>query len=241
MSEFPKIIPFGAQAVLFEWNNEISQHTHFEVLSYQQWIEKNCQAEIIETVSAYASLAVYLKVDIETNDWITQFKAVFSKKEVLSKKVKLVHIPVCYDEEFGLDLHEMAAHLKLTTEAIIQKHTSVTYTVYFLGFLPGFPYLGGLDPVLEMSRKVTPRTLVTAGSVGIAGRQTGIYTMDSPGGWNIIGKSPLTFFDATNKKPNLLEAGDSIRFFSVSKSEFDAIKASLNNGSYQLKTETIDA
>lgn len=241
MSEFPKILPFGAQAVLFEWSNEISQLTHHEVLAYQQWIEKNCQAEIVETVSAYASLAVYLNVGIEINDWITQFKAAFSKNEVSPKEVRLVHIPVCYDEEFGLDLLEMAAHLKLTTDTIIQKHTSVIYSVYFLGFLPGFPYLSGLDPVLEMSRKVTPRTLVTAGSVGIAGKQTGIYIMDSPGGWNIIGKSPLVFFDTTKKKPNLLEAGDRIRFFSISKSKFDAIKTSIINGSYQLKTETIDA
>ena len=241
MSVFPKIRFFGASAVLLEWNNKISQNTHFEVIAYQKWIERNCKSEIIETVPAYCSLAVYLKNEIDVQHWISKL---YTKNITLKKhpnKVKRIHIPVCYETVFGIDLIEISKKLNLTLQEIIEKHSSQDYTVYFLGFLPGFPYLGELDPALAISRKATPRNLITAGSIGIAGNQTGIYTMESPGGWNIIGRSPLDFFDVNKEKPNLLEAGNRIRFYSVSKTEFDAIKTSVQNGNYPLKIETIDA
>ncbi len=241
MREFPKISRFGEQAVLFEWNAEISHQTHIEVLTFQEWIEVNFSETIIEVVPAYASLVIYFKDKVDVNDWILHFRTDNPKKEHSLTKSRLVHIPVCYDEEFGLDLHEMSSLLQLTPKEIIKKHTSAIYRVYFLGFLPGFPYLGGLDPKISIKRKSTPRSLVKEGAIGIAGKQTGIYPLDSPGGWNIIGKSPLIFFDTHKKKPNLLKAGDSMRFYSITKAEFDAIKNDLNKGGYQLKTENIDA
>lgn len=239
MNIFPKIRLFGASTVLLEWNSEISQNTHFEVMAYQKWINKNCKSAIIETVPAYCSLAVFLKSEIDVQRWISKFRAEYVSQKNYSNEVKRIYIPVCYETDFGIDLIEMSNKLNLSTQDIIKKHISRDYSVYFLGFLPGFPYLGGLDPALAISRKTTPRNMVEAGSVGIAGNQTGIYTINSPGGWNIIGRSPLTFFDVTRKKPNLLEAGNRIRFFSVSKTEFDAIKTSVQNEIYSLKTETI--
>lgn len=238
MNIFPKIRPFGASTVLLEWSNEISQNTHFEVIKYQKWIEKHCKSVIIETVPAYCSLAVYLKSEIDVKRWISKLRAEYVSQKNYSNEVKRIYIPVCYETDFGIDLIEMSTKLNVSPQDIINKHTSRDYTVYFLGFLPGFPYLGGLDPALQMSRKASPRNRVEAGSVGIAGNQTGIYTVHSPGGWNIIGRSPLSFFDVNKQKPNLLEAGNCIRFFSVSKTEFDAIKTFVQDETYSLKTET---
>jgi len=240
MSVFPKIKPFGEHAVLLEWNKEISHSIHLEVINFQNHINKIFNAEIVEIVPAYCSLVVYLKKETDKDTFITILNSGIVKPESVQNKKRIIHIPVCYDLEFGMDLPEMSQQLNMPVDEIIKRHTSKTYPVYFLGFLPGFPYLGGLDPALAFKRKQTPKTLVSSGSVGIAGNQTGIYTMDSPGGWNIIGRSPLQFFDASKSKPNLLQAGDSIRFFSISKNEFQKIETLDKQGKYVIKTETTD-
>ncbi len=241
MRVFPKIKSFGEHAVLLEWSNEISFSTHNEVMGFINIIDSRFKSMIIETVPAYCSLVVYLNNTTNQDDFINMLNSKIIFDENLQKEQNVIYIPVCYDLEFGWDLAEISQELKMPVDEIIKRHTAGEYSVYFLGFLPGFPYLGGLDSALEMNRKATPRSLVSAGSVGIAGKQTGIYTMDSPGGWNIIGKSPLTFFDVNKLKPNLLSAGNIIRFFSVSTSEFKTIKTSFNNGTYLLKTEIINA
>ncbi len=241
MSVFPKIKTFGENAVLLEWEKEISHAVHVEVIKYQRHINKAFNNQIVEIVPTYCSLVVYLKDTINQDVFINMLNSEIIFDEIIQKEQIVIYVPVCYDLKFGVDLPDMSQQLKMPIDEIIKRHTAVEYSLFFLGFLPGFPYLGGLDPALEINRRATPRSLVAAGSVGIAGKQTGIYTMDSPGGWNIIGKSPLTFFDVHKKKPNLLRAGDKIRFFSVSIAEFEAIKASLINGTYRLKTEIIDA
>jgi inhibitor of KinA len=238
MSVFPKIKPFGKHAVLLEWSKEISQTIQLEVMNFQNHINKTFKTQIVETVPTYCSLAVYLKRETDSEAFIATLNSGFTKTEYVQEKKRTIHIPVCYDLDFGMDLPEMSQQLKMPVDEIIKRHTTNSYPVYFLGFLPGFPYLGGLDPALAINRKQTPKALVSAGSVGIAGNQTGIYTMDSPGGWNIIGRSPLSFFDVTKSKPNLVQAGDSIRFFSISKTEFEEIEALDKKENYILKTET---
>jgi KipI family sensor histidine kinase inhibitor len=135
----------------------------------------------------------------------------------------LIEIPVCYDREFAPDLATVAQHSLLTEEQVIATHADGDYFVYFLGFSPGFAYLGGLASPLHVPRLVTPRTQVEAGSVGIGGAQTGIYPNASPGGWQLIGRTPLRMFDAATEPPSLLQPGDGVRFRRIDRGEFDRI------------------
>jgi inhibitor of KinA len=137
---------------------------------------------------------------------------------------KLITIPVCYEKEFATDMEWITEKLKLSKEEFIQIHISKSYRVYMLGFLPGFAYMGEVDAAIELPRKQQPMNVV-AGSVGIAGKQTGVYPLSSPGGWQIIGRTPLNFFNKKNNEPALVQAGDNIKFISISKDEFESIKS----------------
>ena len=134
-----------------------------------------------------------------------------------------IDIPVCYDAEFAPDLAALAAHSGLSPDEVIARHQARTYQVAMIGFAPGFPYLLGLDPALAMPRLATPRMQVTAGSVGIGGAQAGIYPAESPGGWRIIGRTPLRLFDPAREEPALLAPGQSLRFVAINRSRFDAL------------------
>jgi len=138
---------------------------------------------------------------------------------------RTVDIPVCYGGRFGPDLDFVAEHNRLSPEEVIRIHTAQPYPIYAVGFAPGFCYLGGLDPRLHTPRLPTPRTRVAAGSVGIAEAQTGVYPADSPGGWRLIGQTPLTLFNPLKTDPFLYQAGDQIRFVPVSQADFDRLRA----------------
>jgi inhibitor of KinA len=129
-------------------------------------------------------------------------------------------IPVCYDPSFGYDLYSVAEEKQLTVEEVIKVHTSEVYRVYMIGFLPGFPYMASVNERIEVSRKPKPRTLVKSGSVGLAGRQTGIYPMDSPGGWQIIGRIPMKLFDRNRPGSQIIKAGDYVQFYPIALKEF---------------------
>lgn len=132
-----------------------------------------------------------------------------------------VEIPVCYHAEFGPDLGDVAAHNNISIDEVIRLHASATYLVYFLGFSPGFAYMGGLPETLRTPRLATPRTRVVAGSVGIAGEQTGIYPIDSAGGWRLVGRTPVPMFDASANRPTRLLPGDMVRFIPITRSSFE--------------------
>jgi len=134
----------------------------------------------------------------------------------------LVEIPVCYGEEFGPDLEHVAQTHQITPEQVIDLHTSVTYLVYFLGFVPGFAYLGELPPALATARHATPRRIVAGGSVGIAGNQTGVYPCETPGGWRLLGRTPLAMFRPDREGFSLLSSGDRVRFKAISREQFAA-------------------
>jgi inhibitor of KinA len=138
-------------------------------------------------------------------------------------KTSIIEIPVCYHPSFALDMEIISGSTQLSTKEIIRLHTDVEYTVYMIGFLPGFPYMGFVDDRIAFGRKSTPRAMVPAGSVGIAGKQTGIYPLDSPGGWQIIGRTPLTLFEPRRDPPVALEPGGTVRFFEVSLAEFESM------------------
>jgi inhibitor of KinA len=144
---------------------------------------------------------------------------------------------VCYDEKFGLDLSGIATKNKLGIPKIKSLHSTPVYTIFFIGFLPGFLYLGGLDKKLFFPRKKSPRKEVEKGAVGIAGKQTGIYPQKSPGGWQIIGNCPLDLFDVHENPPSIFKAGDKIKFYPISLEEHQDISEQVETGKFKIKTE----
>jgi allophanate hydrolase subunit 1 len=143
-----------------------------------------------------------------------------------------VYIPVCYEEPFSPDMGTVSVHTGLSPKEIIARHTRPAYRIYMLGFLPGFPYLGGLDPALETPRLARPRIKIPAGAVGVGGAQTGIYPLESPGGWNLIGQSPVKLYDPRRENPFLYRPGDYIVFYPVSPEEYDGIAGAVENGNF---------
>lgn len=143
---------------------------------------------------------------------------------------RTIDIPVCYDCEFGLDLEWLAREVGLSIDEVIARHTGATYHVHFLGFLPGFAYMGGVPDVLRVPRHASPRTRVPAGSVAIAGAQAGIYPSDTPGGWRILGRTPLAVFDPSRSDPSLLQPGDRVRFVRIDRARFDELATARARG-----------
>jgi len=141
-------------------------------------------------------------------------------------RARTVTIPVCYDPEFGPDLVELAKAANLTPEDVVRLHSEATYVVFFLGFSPGFAYLGGLPQILHAPRLTTPRKLVAAGSVGVGGGETGVYPIDSPGGWRLIGRTPVRLFTPDATPPTLLQPGDTVRFSPIDREQFRALSDS---------------
>ena len=154
-------------------------------------------------------------------------------------KRKLWKIPLCYDKRFGIDLEMLSNQKQLEVDEIVEKHSAVRYTVFFVGFLPGFLYLGGMDKTLITPRRATPRLKIEKGSVAIGGAQTGIYPMESPGGWHIIGNCPINFFYISKPEPCFAQAGDSLKFYPISIKEYEDIKALIEAGVYQIESEVL--
>ncbi|MCD9187445.1 MAG: 5-oxoprolinase subunit PxpB [Pyrinomonadaceae bacterium] len=219
-----KIFSLGENALTIEFGNEISGKLNRLVISLNKYLTENPFQGLNEIVPAYASLTVYfdiLAVRKNQPNFPTAFEAV---KNIISDALKslkpnkkelskTIRIPVIFDDESSPDLKFVAEINKLSTEEIIEIFLSQTYRVYMLGFLPGFAYLGEIDERIAAPRKETPRQLVRAGSVGIAGRQTGIYPFDSPGGWQLIGRTEVKLFEPENEIPTLFQTGDSVKFY----------------------------
>ncbi len=223
------IFPLGDSAATIELGNYINEPLNHKIIAMQRWLTQNCFEGLKDTIVAYSSLSlIYDPVLIKKkyNPAGTVFGFVHNILQeayrnavvVSSQMGDLIKIPVCYDDEFGIDLNAMAAQKKITKEEIIQLHTGKTYRVYMIGFLPGFPYMAEVDEKLFAVRKKEP-VMVTPGSVGIAGSQTGIYPFNSPGGWNIIGRTSLQLFEPNSKNLVKLKAGDRVNFYRVSKEE----------------------
>ncbi|MBT8262324.1 MAG: 5-oxoprolinase subunit PxpB [Bacteroidia bacterium] len=226
---------FGNSAVLFEWSSNIKDIDYTSLLSLESYLLKAYSDEILETVMAYTSLAVYFEEGTDPDDFIENFDLQQEWDFFDDTKHNTWVLPVCYSKEFAPDISIVASQNNINEREVIQLHTSREYLVRFIGFLPGFPYLSGLDHRLFTPRKTNPRKLIERGSVGIGGEQTGIYTMDSPGGWNIIGRSPLQFFNVLHRPPSLLIPGDKIQFRSIDPHTFERIHQGVIEGTYELE------
>lgn len=219
------LAPVGDCAVLATFEQRIDAEIGAQVAALNAAVQAAGVTGILETVPAYASLLVYY--DPLTLDYAQAAEAVRAAGETMDRKVadngRLVEIPVCYGGTMGPDLGNVARHAGISTREVIQIHTSREYRIYMIGFLPGFPYLGGLDERIHTPRLDTPRTSIPAGSVGIGGEQTGIYPIASPGGWQLIGRTPLRLYNPENNGALPYAAGDRIRFRAINEVEYQEI------------------
>ncbi|MDN3593589.1 5-oxoprolinase subunit PxpB [Zunongwangia endophytica] len=237
--ELPQITPLGDTAILIQFEQIISEKLLDKILFYKKAIENLFIKQKVEVINTYNSILINYFVTIEdVYGDIQAVKAVFQQdNNTKNNNSRLLEIPVCYDAEFGIDLELISEEKNITISEIISLHTQPEYRVYFMGFLPGFLYLGGLDKKLQISRKSQPRMKIEKGAVGIGENQTGIYPKESPGGWQIIGNCPIDFFDKNQEIPTEISAGDYIKFKSVDREEFSQIKEEVKQGKYQLKKQ----
>lgn len=223
LSQFPHYRIMGDRALIVELGDEISPEVNRKVRKLALALEGKPIEGLVETIPTYRSLLIiYDPLTIGLTTLQQKVDALYKEIDIIHIPApKTVEIPVVYGGEYGPDLEWVADYLNISTKEVIHLHSGSTYQVYMIGFTPGFPYLGELPEGLVTPRRETPRTLTPAGSVAIAQRQTGIYPVESPGGWHIIGRTPLRLFDPTQSPPTLLEMGDRVKFLPIVEGEFD--------------------
>ena len=232
----------GDSAVTVQFKNEISKEVNSYVTSLCAEIENNKINGVIEYIPTFCSVSVlYDCTLISAKKLISKLEKIIKNIKITSsRKAKLYEIPVCYDDCFALDMGNVCEHSHLTREEVIARHSGRDYLIYMLGFLPGFAYLGGMDEALATPRLDSPRSEIFEGAVGIGGEQTGIYPVASPGGWQLIGKTPVKVYDKERENPILYSSGDYIRFVPVSLAEYDQIETQINTGTYRVKVTEVE-
>lgn len=215
-------LPLGDQGVQITFSHQVDEATSFRIRGFMNSLERQKHLPIIECVPAYSTLSIYYDaLRISYDDFVQKLQLLASEQHDGNlTDCYIVEIPTCYGGTYGPDLEQVASHNNLSTEQVISLHAADPYLTYMLGFSPGFPYLGGVSDQIATPRRSTPRTSVAGGSVGIAGNQTGVYPVESPGGWNIIGRTPLRLYDPDAERPILLRAGDYIRFVPIDENTF---------------------
>ncbi|KZN99301.1 5-oxoprolinase subunit PxpB [Pseudobacillus badius] len=236
------IKPLGDSALIVQLGEGITPSIHQKVRALSTILEAQPFKGFIESVPAFHNITVYYdpvavqqnqsKYGERTDRLLTSFEAVCQEINKLLEQVdereeaeaRLIEIPVLYGGEYGPDLEAVAAFHHVSAEEVIQIHTQNECLVYMIGFAPGFPFMGGMDERIATPRRENPRLAIAPGSVGIAGKQTGVYPLETPGGWQIIGRTPLELFRPDSFPPTLLQAGDRVRFVSMSSEEYKAYK-----------------
>ena len=232
-----KILTAGDSSVLIQFGNTIDPEINYRISATVQMMREQHIVGVTDIIPAFCSLLInYDPRVISYEEMRTRMEKILSVEIAAgARKKKVFEIPVCYGGEFGPDLATIAEHAGLSEQEVIDIHTSTDYLIYMLGFLPGFTYLGGLDERIHTPRLANPRIRIPAGSVGIGGSQTGIYPMDSPGGWQLMGLTPVKTYDPDREVPILVEAGDYIRFVPVDRAEYDRIKTEVEQGTYRVR------
>lgn len=227
------LFPLGDAAVVVQFGEVISEATHLAIQAFSAHLARQPFAGLRECVPAFTTLTVYY------DPWLVSEHGRYPPYERVGELLRqrlgtvaasaapavlaTVEIPVCYGGAFGPDLEAVAHHTGLAPAEVIARHTAPDYLVHMLGFAPGFPYLGGLAAELATPRRAEPRPWVPAGTVGIAGAQTGIYSLPTPGGWQLIGRTPLRLFDPAAEPPTLLRAGQRLRFVSITEVDYQRL------------------
>jgi inhibitor of KinA len=235
------IYPISEKAVTIAFGDSISEALMYRINNFNKLINEHPFEGLQTTVPAYGTLSIFfdpLQVLKSTMAGKTCLQKVGHYLEQLNEtetrtvksESQLITIPVCYGGEIGPDLDDVAVLNKITIEEVINIHSSVSYLVHMIGFVPGFAYLGGMPETIAAPRKATPRAAIPAGSVGIAGMQTGVYPLQTPGGWQLIGQTPVKMFDPARPVPALLKAGDRVQFKSIGIEEFRHLQKTADAG-----------
>jgi len=217
-----EIYPLGDSAFQVKFGHAISPQTLQKIMGYVRLLNEADINGITELVPSYTDLLIhYHPLNVDYKTLVKQLKKLAAElKPLEAAEQKTVRIPVLYGDAFGKDLPHVSETAGMSKERVIDLHSKTTYLVYMLGFTPGFCYLGGMDRAIATPRKEVPDNKIVAGSVGIAGEQTGIYPIESPGGWQIIGRTPLRLFDPKKDNPFLLEAGNLLQFYPIDQQEY---------------------
>lgn len=231
-----KYIVAGDKSLVVEFGNSISPEINAKIRSMVEALDSEKIGGVNEIIPTYRSILVlYDPLTIEFNELVERLKSIESTlKDGEEGKVTIIELPTVYGGEYGPDIEFVAKHNNLTEKEVIDLHSSRDYLVYMLGFTPGFSYLGGMSEKIETPRLQTPRTKIPAGSTGIAGKQTGIYPIDSPGGWQLIGRTPVKLYTPLEDPPVLLNAGDYVRFVPVDEKEYLDILEKIEKDQYQI-------
>lgn len=224
------IFQVNETTALLQFENKIDESINKKIRIFCEYLDQNRFNWLIEYVPYFSSVSViYDPFKIKSKEPFEQVKLIL--EDILSKldfscdyEENIVEIPVCYGGEFGEDIEHVAQVNNLTVDEVIEIHSKGRYLVYMIGFAPGFPYLGGLSEKIHTPRRKSPRTAIPEGSVGIAGSQTGVYPIETPGGWQIIGRTPTKLFDLESEKKTLLKCGDIAKFYPISYSEYVKLK-----------------
>lgn len=218
-----KLTSLGDWAIQVQFGDEIDNAVFKQVQEFLAKILHAQDKRVLDVVPAYTSVTVFYQPGVrytQIAEWAHQLYTGEPLRSQVLTSPRIVEIPVCYGGNFGPDLDYIASYHQLSVDEVINKHTAPLYMVYMIGFMPGFPYLGGLNLELTTPRLSSPRSLVPKGSVGIAGGQTGLYPLESPGGWQLIGRTPKKMFDVLTDPPTLLQSGDHVRFVAINEQEF---------------------
>ena len=238
MYQRARFLPAGDKALAVELGDSITPEINRKVRDLLVAIESQGIPGLVDLVPTYRSLLVYYDpLRLSLSELEERLTALEQKLDQASRKApRVLEIPTLYGGDYGPDIGEVAEHNGLAPEEVIQIHSGAEYLVYMMGFTPGFPYLGGMSERIATPRLQTPRTVIPAGSVGIAERQTGVYPIESPGGWQLIGRTPVQLFDPQRDPPVMVTAGDYIRFAPITEEAYHDIQQQVLAGSYQLTT-----
>ena len=235
-----RFLSAGDRALVVEFGDRVDRALSDDVLRLDASLRSTGLAGVVETVPTFRSLMVHYDPLVTSRAELEQaIAALLDRRSGLCRDATLWRVPVCYEGEFAPDLAEVARLTELTPREVVGLHSAVRYHVYMLGFLPGFPYLGDLPERLALPRRADPRVRVPAGSVSIATNLSAIYPYESPGGWHLIGATPIRLFDPERPRPALLAPGDMVKFEPIDTASFVSIKRAADRGDYQVASEPV--
>lgn len=228
----PRVFPLGAKSILLEWDVTPSTKVLEHILAIDNHLKRQVPS-LIESQVVYRSLCLHFDKELDSNLMDQVQEGLQIPFSGTARPKKIWRIPVHYAPEFGPDLEESAKRLEFSVDELIQAHCATVYPVYGIGFLPGFLYLGDVPEILQLPRKPEPRMEVAAGTVGLAGRQTGIYPQTSPGGWQLLGRTPMKLFDPAQSPPCAIEVGDGVEFYAIDGPTYSLYEIQVEEGIFE--------